>query len=98
MTIDPVNAQSVMSGMLTNAQAVNKPQNDFAAWLGHQVSETNHQILDADTQLRKLAVGEAANLHQVMMSLEKAKLSFSLVVQVQNKLMQAYQDVMRMQV
>lgn len=96
--IDPVIALPTVTGISQSPQGTAKPPSDFATWLGQQVQDTNHQIMDADTQLRKLAVGEATNLHQVMMSLEKAKLSFSLVVQVQNKLLQAYQDVMRMQV
>ncbi len=49
-------------------------------------------------QMRNLVAGDVENLHQVMMSLEKAKLSFELVVQVRNRLLEAYQDVMRMQV
>lgn len=98
MTIDPVMSLPSVTGTLPTAQAQAKSQTDFAGWLNQQIADTNHQILTADTQLRKLAVGEAGNLHQVMMSLEKAKLSFNLVVQVQNKLVQAYQDVMRMQV
>lgn len=70
----------------------------FSTWLTGEIEQVNRQILEADTQVRKLAVGEAVNLHQVMMALEKAKLSFELVTQVRNKLLDAYQDVMRMQI
>lgn len=98
MTVEQINAMPAINGLLNTAEANNAGVKDFSAWLGQQVSSANHQILDADVKLRQLALGESTNLHQVMMSLENAKLSFSLVVQVQNKLMQAYQDVMRMQV
>ena len=70
----------------------------FEGWLKEQVADVNQQIVDSDQKLRQLALGEAENLHQVMMSLEKAKLSFSLVTEVRNKLLEAYQDIMRMQV
>ena len=43
-------------------------------------------------------MGETDNLHQVMMALDKAKVSFQLMVQVRNKLLEAYQDVLRMQI
>lgn len=70
----------------------------FTSWLDHELSQVNQQLLGSDVQMRSLAAGDVENLHQVMMSLEKAKLSFELVVQVRNRLLEAYQDVMRMQV
>ena len=43
-------------------------------------------------------MGENTNIHQVMISLEKARMSMELVVQVRNKVLEAYQNVMQMQV
>ena len=71
---------------------------DFSVWLNHQVDALNQQLTDSDNQLRSLATGNVENLHQVMISLEKAKLSFELALQVRNKLLEAYQDIMRMQI
>jgi len=71
---------------------------DFGAWLENRVGEANDKLLQADRLVQKLALGEADNLHQVMMALDEAKLSFNLLVQVRNKLLDAYSDVMRMQV
>lgn len=71
---------------------------DFAAWLRKSMEETNTQLVDADRQIARLALGETDNLHQVMLSLEKARLSFQLMVQVRNKLLESYQDVLRMQI
>ena len=62
------------------------------------IGETNRQLIDADRQVTRLALGETDNLHQVMISLEQAKLSFQMMVQVRNKLLEAYQDVLRMQI
>jgi flagellar hook-basal body complex protein FliE len=62
------------------------------------MAETNQQLMDADQQVTRLALGETDNLHQVMISLERAKLSFQLMVQVRNKFLEAYQDVLRMQI
>lgn len=52
----------------------------------------------ADRASVQMAAGEPIDLHEVMLSRETASLQFQLAVQVRNKLVEAYQDVMRMQV
>ena len=71
---------------------------DFADWLAAGVGQANDKIAHADALVQRLALGEADNLHQVMLALDDARLTFNLLVQVRNKLLEAYQDVMRMQV
>jgi len=71
---------------------------DFAKWLEQQVQVADREIRTADREVQKLAVGESDNLHQVMLSLERARLSLDLIVQVRNRLLEAYQDIQRMQV
>jgi flagellar hook-basal body complex protein FliE len=71
---------------------------DFSAWLEREIDGVNRQILDAERQVRELAAGDAANLHQVMIALEEARLSFQLMLQTRNHLLEAYQDILRMQV
>jgi flagellar hook-basal body complex protein FliE len=79
------------------AGGVNGAQ-DFSQWLASHVEQVNQHLVAADTQVRQLAVGEATNLHQVMLTLEQAKLQFELLLQVRNKVLEAYQDIMRMQI
>ena len=71
---------------------------DFAMWLERSLGETNRKLIDADAHIERLALGESENLHQVMIALEEARLSFQMMVQVRNKLLEAYQDVLRMQI
>lgn len=71
---------------------------EFGAWFDSQLNELNNQLSNSDMQLRKLAAGESNNIHEVMLSLEKAKLSFELVLQIRNKTLEAYQELMRMQI
>ena len=71
---------------------------DFADWMTKELGAINSKIAGSDQLLQRLATGEVDNLHQVMVSLEEAKLSFQLLVQVRNKLLEAYQDILRMQV
>ncbi|MBI2877621.1 MAG: flagellar hook-basal body complex protein FliE [Candidatus Tectomicrobia bacterium] len=53
---------------------------------------------EAHQAIEDLSLGKEADLHQALILLEKADLSFRWVAQVRNKLVQAYQEVMRMQV
>ena len=52
---------------------------------------------DADTKIGNFLAGEGEELHNVIISTQKADLSFELFQQVRNKVVQAYQEVMRMQ-
>jgi flagellar hook-basal body complex protein FliE len=81
---------------LDNAAAV--PGGQFGAWFTQQMSEVNNQLQLADRGVQQLAVGDAPSLHEVMMNLEQAKLSMQLVLQVRGHLLDAYHDLMQMQV
>ncbi len=72
-------------------------QTNFMDLLDQQISVLNNDLEVSDTKLRQLATGESTNLHDIMLSLEKAKLSMELVLQVRNKALEAYQELMRTQ-
>lgn len=69
----------------------------FEALFKAGLDATNQRLVAADTGVQALATGEAS-LHDVMIQLEESRLSMQLVVQVRNRLLEAYQDLMRMQV
>lgn len=72
---------------------------DFAALLQSAVDEVNTAQQDARQLTRQFETGEPeVNLQDVVLSLQKASLSFQTMVQVRNKLVSAYQEVMNMQV
>lgn len=72
---------------------------DFATLLKSAVDEANSAQLDARQLTRHFESGSPdVNLQDVVLSLQKASLSFQTMVQVRNKLVSAYQDVMNMQV
>ncbi|MGV2895809.1 flagellar hook-basal body complex protein FliE [Achromobacter sp. AGC78] len=58
----------------------------------------NRALLRTEVDAQRLAVGDVQNLHEVMIHMEEAKASFQLFLQVRNRLMDAYQEVMRMQI
>jgi len=61
------------------------------------VSKVNDLQTQSDQAIQGLASGENKNLHEVMISMEKASVSFLFMSQVRNKAIEAYQEVMRMQ-
>ncbi|MFN2257779.1 MAG: flagellar hook-basal body complex protein FliE [Desulfuromonadaceae bacterium] len=70
----------------------------FSDMLADAVSQTNEAQLNADKAAVALQTGKAENLHEVMLSMEEADISMRLLVQMRNKAMDAYQEIMRMQV
>ncbi len=72
---------------------------DFAAILKGSLDQVNAQQQQADSMAKQYELGNPdVPLHEVMMSLQKANLSFQTMVQVRNRLVTAYQEVMNMPV
>ena len=74
------------------------PGEGFARWMTDEAQAVNDRIVGAEQSLAQLATGQSNNLHQVMLDLEQAKLSFQLALQVRNRLLEGYQEIMRMQI
>ena len=70
----------------------------FAKTLQSAVSQVNESQVVADQAVAKVQTGESRNLHEVMIAMEKADISLRMLVQVRNKVVEAYQEIMRMQV
>ena len=87
-------AQSSTSASQTGGAA----KAGFGEWLSREWESTNTQLQKADGGLRALAVGQTDNLHQVMIDLDKARLSVELMVQVRNRLLDGYDQILRMQI
>ena len=70
----------------------------FGEVLKDSIAEVNRAQLSADRAAEQIAAGETKNLHEAMIKLEEAEISLRLMVQVRNKAVEAYQEIMRMQV
>ena len=72
---------------------------DFAKILQNSIDQVNQTQQQAQDMAANFAAGDStANLHEVMVSLQQANVSFQEMVQVRNKLVTAYHDVMNMSV
>lgn len=97
MSVDAIAAAG--SGELTSAASVRgEAPPAFSERLFAEFDQVAGKLNAAAGDLQDLAAGRQDNLHHVMLSLEEAKLSFQLLVQVRNKMLEAYQDLMRMQI
>ena len=105
MTIGPVG----FPGLTPAAQGVTptpggppanapKPDAAFGSLVDHLLGDANAQQLQADQAVRQLATGQTDSIHDVMLAIARADLSFRLVLEIRNRLTEAYQEVMRMQV
>ncbi len=74
------------------------PVEGFTQLLGNMVNKVNDLQNQADTAVQKLATGESKGLHEVMISMEKSSISFQFLTQVRNKALDAYHEIMRMQI
>lgn len=62
------------------------------------IDQVDQAQTEASNQVESFIAGEQENLHEVMIKLNQAKTSFQLMVEVRNKMMEAYQELFRMQV
>lgn len=69
----------------------------FADALGQAVGEVERMQLAADGEAQKTALG-AGNLHETALALEKADVAMRVLTRVRNKVVEAYQEIMRMSV
>lgn len=69
----------------------------FAEIMQRQLVELNASVGSAETAMRDLAAGKPVQLHEVMIALEHARVSVQTFVHVRNKLIESYQDLIRMQ-
>ncbi|MBT1071953.1 flagellar hook-basal body complex protein FliE [Pelotalea chapellei] len=74
------------------------PAEGAGKFFSELVDKVNDLQSKSDSAIQGLASGENKNLHEVMISMEKASISFLFMSQVRNKAIEAYQEVMRMQV
>ncbi len=76
----------------------NNNAGEFGRLLNEKVHEVNELQVEADRLVRDLIAGESDNIHDVLVAVNEADLSFRLMMEVRNKLVEAYQEIQRMQI
>jgi len=78
--------------------AIQPAGESFSSVLGRMVDEVSARQGAANNAVAALQSGQNVSLHQAVIAMEEANLSFQLMVEVRNKLLESYQELMRMQV
>ena len=100
MSVDPVSLSALLPALEAPPAlaAARAPEAGFADMVSRGLEGVGATLARADSEVRQVAAGTGPALHEVMIHLEEARLSFQLLAQVRNRLLDAYQEVMRMQV
>ena len=73
-------------------------RSSFGDLIGDLVQSVDARGKAAETEARHLMLGESDNLHRTMIAMQEAGVAFTLLVEVRNKLVESYQELMRMPV
>ncbi len=95
MPITPVGAPA-LPRIESPVQPAGKP-GEFRSLLESSLSQVENLRSDAAQAVENLISGHGGELHTVVLATQKAELAFELGLQVRNKVVQAYQEIMRMQ-
>jgi len=91
------NVSPFPGGSIQSSKSVSgDPLSDFKKELGQSIHDLNKQLIQADQTVQDMALGRT-DIHQAMLSLEQAYVSLRMMIQVRNKIIAAYEEIMRMQ-
>lgn len=78
--------------------AAGAPSSGFMNTLQQAIGKANDIQLEAGQATEALMTGQTQNIHQTMVALQEADVSFQLMMQIRNKLVSAYEEIQRMQI
>ncbi len=81
-----------------DAHPVARAESTFAEMVKSSINNATRAEQESNVAIEKLQSGEAKNLHEVMIAVEEADISLKMLVQFRNKALQAYDDIMRLQI
>ena len=99
MTLPGITSISSLPGVTPASPRINPKgaPGEFQKFLESAINTVDGQRTAAETAIQQFLGGEGEDLHKVILSTQRAEMSFELFQQVRNKAVQAYQEIMRMQ-
>lgn len=98
MISSPEGVRELKTSLMESPKAIQEQKEGFLEALNKAVDDVNSLQKTADVKMQELATGKTNNIPDVMMAVEKADIAMKLMVSVRNKMIEAYQEVMKMQV
>ena len=87
-----------MQSKLLIKQLSSEAQQNFGDFLKNAIESVNENQKTSDILTEKLINGEDVELHEVMIASQKASITLNATLEIRNKVVEAYQEIMRMQV
>ena len=93
------NLQTILPEMgASKTQATEASPSPFSDYVKRSLEDVNRQMVNADQAIDDMATGKNQDIHNTMISMQKAEISFELVMQIRNKLVAAYDEIRRMSI
>ena len=98
--MEGMNLESIMTSPapLTENVEVGGESKSFGQLLADSMAQVNDLQKNADQAIKQLVTGRSKNLHETMLAVERAEIAFKTMNQIRLKVIDAYKEVMRMQV
>lgn len=101
MQLMSLTPNSIIGSNTTIGMAASTPaeaQKRFSVFLKESINKVNAAQVQSDAVTEKMALGENVDLHTVMVTSQKASVMMQTTIEIRNKAVEAYQEMMRMQV
>lgn len=96
MDISTINPAT--TGKIEQKTGINEPQtgHGFKETVNNFINDVNDLQLKAGESIENFASGDVENVHEVMIAMSKAEVSFKFMMETRNKLVDAYKEIMKM--
>jgi flagellar hook-basal body complex protein FliE len=97
-TIQGISNSAPLSLSKPDSNSVSKAEKSFSDYLNSTLDQVINADKKSESAIEKLNTGEAENMHQVMLAVSEADISMRMLIQVRNKALDAYDNIMQMQI
>jgi flagellar hook-basal body complex protein FliE len=98
LDINKINNYNSLISKMDNQIVNNKTENSFGNLLSNALDKVNEMQLESQEYKKMLAVGEVDNLHDVTIAADKADTALQVVMAIRGKVVEAYKEIMRIQI
>lgn len=93
-----IDAPLPKTGLAPNGLQTSTPTDGFGKVLDGLIATVDGKQANAQALTKQVLLGDSGQLHQSVIAMQEASVAFSMMVEVRNKLVESYQELMRMQV
>lgn len=97
MNINALNSNLLIDNSSLKEETSSSPKTSFMSYLKDALGQVDNLQREASFSANKLILGEEEYLHNTMIAYEKANMALQLTIEVRNKIVEAYQEIMRIQ-